>query len=327
MLVLTRTRKALMSTTQVPTYYELIWPTLQAVIRLGGSADKDELDNAVIEAEGYTDAQQQVLKGDGPQTLLLDRLSWARSYLKGMGLLSNPRRRMWAVTEMGEAAEQRDIKALHDEYHAQARSGARQKRTRAAVITPDVSSMPASNTVSVDPGAIVDDPEALTETAAESTWKDILLDRLQEMDPTAFEYLAQRILREAGFSSVDVRGRSNDGGIDGLGVYKLSLLSFPVYFQCKRYKGSVGSSMVRDFRGAMAGRGDKGLLITTGSFTAEAQREARRDGAQPIDLVDGDALCDLLKDLSLGVVTEERVVEDVTVVPAFFDALDRRHGR
>lgn len=147
------------------------------------------------------------------------------------------------------------------------------------------------------------------------------------MDPTAFEYLAQRILREAGFSRVNVTGKSNDGGIDGLGVYRMSLLSFPVFFQCKRYSGSVGSSTIRDFRGAMAGRGDKGLLITTGSFTSEAQKEAKREGAQPIDLIDGDALCDLLRDLSLGVRIVERVVEDVSVEPDFFDRLDEDHGR
>ena len=82
------------------------------------------------------------------------------------------------------------------------------------------------------------------------------------MDPAGFERLAQRLLREADFISVNVTGRSGDGGIDGLGIYRLSLLRFPVFFQCKRYRGSIGSSAVRDFRGAMAGRGDKGLLIT-----------------------------------------------------------------
>ena len=94
--------------------------------------------------------------------------------------------------------------------------------------------------------------------------------------PDAFERLARRLLREAEFDSVNVTGRSGDGGIDGLGVYHLGLVSFPVIFQCKRYRGSVSPSAVRDFRGAMAGRGDKGLLITTGTFTADAKKEATR---------------------------------------------------
>jgi restriction system protein len=69
----------------------------------------------------------------------------------------------------------------------------------------------------------------------------------------------------------------------------------------------------------MAGRGDKGLLLTTGSFTAEARQEATRDGAPPIDLVDGDALCELLRQFGIGVRTTIREVEDVVVDPAFFD--------
>jgi restriction system protein len=138
------------------------------------------------------------------------------------------------------------------------------------------------------------------------------------MKPDAFERLAQRLLREAGFISATVTGRTGDGGIDGLGVYRMSLVSFPVFFQCKRYRGSVGSSAVRDFRGAMAGRGDKGLLITTGPVTGDAKAEATRDGAPPVDLIDGHRLCNLLKEDELGVKTTTRQVEDVVVNPGFF---------
>jgi restriction system protein len=142
---------------------------------------------------------------------------------------------------------------------------------------------------------------------------------LVAMSPAGFERLTQRILREAGFINVVVTGKSGDGGIDGLGTYRPSLVSFPVYFQCKRYRGFVPPSAVRDFRGAMSGRGEKGLLITTGSFTADAQKEASRDGAPPIDLIDGDRLCDLLKDYRLGVDVILRQIEDVSVKPEFFD--------
>ena len=126
-------------------------------------------------------------------------------------------------------------------------------------------------------------------------WREKLLDKLFAMDPSAFERLAQRLLREAGFRNVEVVGKSGDGGIDGVGVYQLSLVSFPIYFQCKRYKGTVSPSTVRDFRGAMSGRGEKGLLITTGTFTRDAREEANRDGAPPVELINGENLCDLLK--------------------------------
>ena len=155
--------------------------------------------------------------------------------------------------------------------------------------------------------------------ATEPRWKDQLLGLLRTLRPDAFERLAQRLLREAGFLKVEVTGRSGDGGIDGVGVLRVNLLSFQVLFQCKRYQGSVGAGAIRDFRGAMVGRSDKGLLITTGTFTPDAKREATRDGAPAIDLIDGDGLCDLLKQLRLGVHTE--MVEKIAVERPWFDDL------
>jgi restriction system protein len=154
---------------------------------------------------------------------------------------------------------------------------------------------------------------ALDETE-ETTWRDQLLETLLEMDPSAFERLVPRLLRESGFIQVEVTGRSGDGGIDGKGMLRLGgLLSFRVIFQCKRYRGSVSASHVRDFRGAMVGRADKGLLITTGNFTKDAEREATRDGAPAIDLIDGEQLTDKLKQLGLGVKTETVRMERVTI--------------
>lgn len=139
------------------------------------------------------------------------------------------------------------------------------------------------------------------------------------MTPAGFERLCQRLLRESGFVRVEVTGRTGDGGIDGVGVLRVNLISFHVYFQSKKWTGSVGSPEIRNFRGAMQGRGDKGLIITTGGFTAEARREATRDGAPAIDLVDGETLCGLLKDLKLGVTV--RQVEEVAIEPAFFQGI------
>jgi len=133
-----------------------------------------------------------------------------------------------------------------------------------------------------------------------------LLDILRGIKPDAFERLCQRILRESGFTKVEVTGRSGDGGIDGAGVLRVNLISFHVRFQCKRYTGSVGPREIRDFRGAMVGRADKGLFITTGRFTRDAANEAARDGAPAIDLIDGIDLCDLLRKLELGVETVVR---------------------
>ncbi len=289
-------------TATVPPYTDMLWPTLQAAIALGGSASIAELDAAVIDREQFSGDQQDVLHGDGPQTEIQYRLAWARTYLKGMGLLTNSKRGVWSVTQDGQTAVQEQIAPLHQQF---VNAYNKKKGKKKAGTKSDVSSE-------------IDQVEA----EAEADWKDALLDTLLKMSPTAFERLAQRLLRESGFSSAVVTGRTGDGGIDGLGVYQISLLSFPVFFQCKRYSGSVGAPAVRDFRGAMAGRGDKGLLITTGTFTSDAQNEAKRDGAPPIDLIDGNRLCELLKENSIGVTTTERVVEDVKVEGDYFASLE-----
>ena len=142
---------------------------------------------------------------------------------------------------------------------------------------------------------------------------------LQQIPPDSFERLCQRILRESGFIKVEVTGRKGDGGIDGIGVLKIALLSFQVFFQCKRYTGSVGPSEIRDFRGAMVGRTDKGLFLTTGTFTSSAKQEATRDGAPVLDLIDGEQLCQILKDLNLGV--ETKMIEVVEIDQNWFNHL------
>ena len=284
-----------MAQADIPAYSDLLWPTIVTVRRLGGSGSIDEIAEAVVDQEGFTEEQQQVLHGDGPQTEIGYRLGWARSYLKGMGLLVNSKRGVWSLTEEGRTVQKGEIAPRHRRYLTQYHEERRGNRI------PDEKDLTGEKDLDQD-----------------SDWRDQLLDALTSMKPDGFERLTQRLLREAGFISATVTGRTGDGGIDGLGVYRMSLVSFPVFFQCKRYKGSVGSAAVRDFRGAMAGRGDKGLLITTGTFTSEAKAEATRDGAPPVDLIDGDRLCDLLKEYDLGVKTTVRQIEDITVDTEFF---------
>jgi restriction system protein len=158
------------------------------------------------------------------------------------------------------------------------------------------------------------------EVEVTENWKQQLLNTLYNISPSAFERLAQRVLRESGFSQVEVIGKTGDGGIDSKGIVRISgFLSFHVIFQCKRYRSSITPDKIRDFRGAMQGRADKGLFITTGTFTREATKEATRDGAPPIDLIDGELLCDKLKELRLGV--ETQLTETVEVKTDWFSNL------
>jgi restriction system protein len=285
---------------QIPPYVEMLWPTLWAVRELGNIAKLEEIDESVIETLGFTDAQMAVLHKDGPRSEVEYRLAWARTYLKGMGALDNPARGTWLTTELGRTLTESEIEPRRKAYLARLAEARKKKKVAAQ-----------------EAGA---DPDLAGEEGGDETddWREELLGALLAMTPTGFEHLAKRLLRAAGFINATVTGGSGDGGIDGVGVYRLSLVSFPVYFQCKRYKGTVGPEKVRDFRGAMQGRGDKGLLITTGSFTAEAKKEATRDGAPPIDLIDGERLCDLLKEHGLGVETTVRTIEDIRINSDFF---------
>jgi restriction system protein len=283
----------------IPQYHELMWPVLQAVIELGGSATVREVDEQVVAAEGFSEEQQAAAHGDGRMSELKYRLHWARTHLKGINALENSTRGVWSVTEHGRAMSIGQMQAETKAY----RAGLRPKRTATG-------------------RASRGDATGRDDERGDASWKDVLVARLLGTSPEGFERLAQRILREAGFVNVTVTGRSGDGGIDGVGTYRLSLVSFPVYFQCKRYRGSVTAGAVRDFRGAMAGRGEKGLLITTGSFTRDATNEATRDGAPPVELIDGDQLCSLLREYGLGVDVRQRVEEDVVVIPGFFDEYD-----
>jgi restriction system protein len=220
------------------------------------------------------------------------RLAWARTYLKLSGYLDNTERGVWALTPKGASTPT----VTKNEVNRTAK--AEQKRQRQQKYSEE------------------DDDE---EEVEGTNWKDALIIVIKNIAPDAFERLCQRFLRASGFDEVEVTGRAGDGGIDGQGVVKLGgLLSFYVYFQAKRYKDSVPASVIRDFRGAMAGRADKGLIITTGVFTRDAIKEAQRAGTTPIDLIDGNELAEKLKDLRLGVGVQEKIIEEIEVDKDWF---------
>jgi restriction system protein len=272
-------------------------PTLEVLAKLGGSGSIEELEGGMVAAMGATQEQLEVTYPKSGAAVLLDRMSWARSFLKLAGLVTNPKRGVWVLTDEGRSAASKSTAELKQIVSAANKASiAAKKATQASG-----SSGPEQELGEGTPG-----------------WSDLLLQRLQSIDASAFERLSQRVLRESGFIRVEVSGKSGDGGIDGVGVLRVNLISFQVLFQCKRWKGSVGSEVVRNFRGAMQGRADKGLIITTGFFTAEARKEATRDGAPAIDLIDGEALCTLMKDLGLGVQIKEVRVEEISLDEGFF---------
>jgi restriction system protein len=290
------------TTGKIPSFDELLIPTLKALIELGGSGSVEEINTKVYEIAKIPDDILQIPHSEGGTNIKVDyRLAWSRTYLKKFGLLENSSRGIWALSK----ADIEITKLDHSEIVRVVREQGRLNQPKLKI-------------AKATEGEI--QQEITTEVDNTEQWKDRLLNILYNMPPAAFERLAQRILRESGFFQVEVTGKAGDGGIDGKGIVRVSgLLSFHVIFQCKRYKGSVTPSQIRDFRGAMQGRADKGLVITTGTFTREALREATRDGAPPIDLIDGELLCDKLKELKLGVDT--KLTETIDIRDGWFDNL------
>ena len=285
----------------LPTFDELIVPTIKALQELGGSGSIEEINSKVYMIAEISDEILQIPHGEeGTDSEVDYRLAWSRTYLKKFGLLENSSRGIWALSKSDITINELDpieiVKAV---------------REQAKLVPSKTKTTSTEQQIENEITKEVDNLEG---------WKEQLLDVLYNITPAAFERLSQRLLRESGFFQVEVTGKAGDGGIDGKGIVRVSgLLSFHVIFQCKRYKGSVTPSQIRDFRGAMQGRADKGLVITTGTFTREAVKEATRDGAPPIDLIDGEMLCDKLKELKLGV--ETKLTETVDIKNDWFNSL------
>jgi restriction system protein len=271
-------------------YDDLMNPALQALKKLGGSGSNEEINTTVIEIANVPGQQLEILHNPskGGMTEFEYRMMWTRTYLKIYGVIENSARGVWALTAKGSSVDKVDQKEVVRVVH-------------------DVMKQERKTSPEEEPNK-------------EVKWQEELLDVLSKMTADGFERLVQRILRESGFIQVEVTGRTGDGGIDGHGILRLGgLISFNVIFQCKKWKNAVGASHIRDFRGAMVGRADKGLFITMGTFTKEALKEATRDGAPAIDLVDGDQLVEKLKQLSLGVITKKVEIEDISIDHAWYE--------
>jgi len=274
----------------LPKYDDLLWPTLEVLKRIGGSGTISEIVEETASYLSLPESVQSIPHGATNRTELEYRSAWARTHLKYVGAVDNSERGVWVLTARGRSfASESEVREAVRAWRAEYREKRQKNREQAAAAASD---------------------DLLENELEPEGWREGSLAVLKTMPADGFERLSQRVLRESGFVEVEVTGRSGGGGIDGGGILKLDLLSFHVVFQSKRYRETVSANVIRDFRGGMVGRADKGLVITTGRFTPDAKREAVRDGAPAIDLVDGEAPCDLLKRLSIGVRTE--MVEEIT---------------
>lgn len=281
-------------------------PVIEAVNALGGSARPQEVYKYIAKLLNLPDEIINEDKKSGGSRYE-NQVAWARFYLAKAGIIDSSRHGVWSLTDKGRKINKlsaNEIQGLIREVQAQSTSTDSTVRTTPTVIIRKKTPPPEDDvTENVPP------PE-------QSNYREELLEIILSVSPTGFERLCQRLLRESGFQEVTVTQRTGDGGIDGIGVLQINpFVSFKVLFQSKRYSGSVSAPQIRDFRGAMMGRADKGIIITTGSFTADAKREAIRDGVPPIELVDGEKLLNLFEQLELGL--KPRTTYDVD--RSFFD--------
>lgn len=269
-------------------------PLLDALRDLGGSAaPREALDRIALAERVPESARNEVLKSG--QERFYNQVHWARQYLVWEGLIDSSRRGIWSLTPLGRTArltldQSRDIFLRQVRQQALLRKG------------------------SADKGPITQTEKnvatALAPQADEDLGVESFLALLRGLSASGFEHLCMRLLREAGFERVQVTGRSGDGGIDGVGVLQINrLVSFNVVFQCKKWGQAVPPKEIRDLRGAMAGRAEKGILLTTSTFSTQARAEAERAGAVPVELVDGEKLFEMFKSFELGL--KPRTVFDI----------------
>ena len=290
---------------RIPRYNKLIMPVFTALKKLGGSGTNDEILNQVIKDLNIPDEVADITHmGKGNQSELSYQLAWARTYLSKYGVIQNSARSVWSITPdfvVVDILDEKEVVASVVKKNAE-------KRNQNAAIT-------STEDIPEDDDPTNDDEEFPDEI---KPWKEKLAEILQTMDPYGFERLTQRVLRECGFSQVEVTKKSGDGGIDGTGKLKINgIFSFNVAFQCKRYSGVVGSPDIRDFRGSLTTNIEKSLFITTGTFSKAAREEACSPGKQQIDLLDGEEFINKLTEYEIGV----HPITTYTIDEEFFEKI------
>lgn len=275
-----------------PTYTELIVPTYDALKQLGGSGTNNEIyEKVIVDLNLSDEVLDEPHLGSLNQSEVEYQLAWARTYLKNYGIIVNSARSVWSITP--EYASELTVSAKEIVAFTVQKNAKKREMAKSNDKLDGKSDKPEDD---IDSNDDVEFPEEV------KPWRQQLANILQNMDPYGFERLSQRLLRECGFTQVSVTKKSGDGGIDGTGKLKINgIVSFNVAFQCKRYKGLVSSGDIRDFRGSLTTDIEKGIFITTGSFSKAAKDEATTPGKKQIDLIDGEEFISKLAEYSIGV--------------------------
>ncbi len=286
-----------------PKFVQYFQPVIDGLHALGSSAKPKEVyawiaehhDIPKVEIEGTT---------KGGQSKFENKVGWARFYLAKAGMIDTEQRGVWVLTEKGRSTnlshvEAYDLfKSIHDGFP---------RAEKSENIEQPVSSSDDEDASAPDENTYLNQDEV----------QERLVGILKSLTPKGFEELCARLLRHIGFENVKVTGESGDQGIDGEGYLLINrFVRTKVMFQCKRYDKTVGPEKIREFRGAIQGKAERGILLTTGTFTKGARETAAQDNATAIELVDIDRLLELMIEEGLGV----RETKALTIEPDFFSA-------
>jgi restriction system protein len=302
----------------IPDYQALMLPLLKRL------ADGEEHKHSKLVDElgaefALTEEELSKRLPSGTQKVFMNRVGWARTYLKKARLLNSPKRGFQQITERGRTVLSQEPKRLDTKFLEQFpefvafREGNVGTENERKSVTPDVS-LAASKT----PFEVLEDAY----TQIQSTLANELLETLKKVDPTQFEQIVIDLLVSMGYggSRADAGkaiGKSGDEGIDG--IIKEDRLGLGViYVQAKRWEQIVGRPEVQRFAGALAGQhATKGIFITTSSFTNEALKYTSALGIKVV-LLDGLGLADLMIEHGVGVTTES-VYEIKRIDSDYFD--------
>jgi restriction system protein len=286
----------------IPDYERLMLPLLE-VVADGQTWTLRECRDALASRFDLTDAEALEMIPSGLTPLFNSRVHWAKTYLGKAGLVDSPARGTVRITDRGLSVLAEDLTALSTalltERFEEMRAWRASSR-RSAAAPAQESDAPLSG---LTPDELIQESYARIRAAIQSD----LLDRVHSMPPERFEKLVLDLLLGLGYGgpagTAEHLGRSGDGGLDGV-IRQDKLGLERVYVQAKRWQASVGSSAVREFAGSLAAnRADKGVIITTSSFTADAVSDAEKFAGR-IVLVDGAQLVQLMYEVGIGVSVE-----------------------
>jgi len=263
-------------------------PVLDALRALGGSAKPREITKWIGEKHNISEdilneryAKSGVLK-------FQNQVAWARQYLIWEELLESSKHGVWTITTKGLQTKLNEQQA-HDIF------------LKWVKVFQDLRDKKNIDSVEKEIETVIQTQQELEPDSVENKIK--LIEILQTLSPVGFEHLCGRLLREYDFENIEITKKSHDGGIDGFATLKLNpFVNLSAFFQCKRYKGTVPIDQVQAFIGVMETNKrsvEKGLLITTGSFSKNAYEIEKAN--IKLELIDGDKLVEMFEKVELGV--------------------------